>query len=310
VVETPADGINITRPGQQKERGDRAMATAMNSRGGVREVVRKVRGQPTSDGAGVRMTRVMGTAVLDSFDPFLLLDEFRSDDPNDYIAGFPDHPHRGFETVTYMLAGRMRHGDNQGNTGLLGPGSVQWMTAGRGIVHSEFPEQEEGLMWGFQLWVNLPARDKMTAPRYQDIQADRIPEVELGPGARARVIAGSVNGVAGPINGVATEPVYFDLLLEPGASYTATLPEGHNAFAYPYEGSAKIGAAGTTIQRGELAMLSRGTRLPVSALADGARLIVVAGKPLNEPVARYGPFVMNTAEEIHQAFADYRAGRL
>jgi redox-sensitive bicupin YhaK (pirin superfamily) len=276
----------------------------------VREVARKVRGQPTSDGAGVRMTRVIGSQLLDSFDPFLLLDEFRSDDPNDYIAGFPDHPHRGFETVTYMLAGRMRHGDNQGNSGLLGPGSVQWMTAGRGIVHSEFPEQQEGLMWGFQLWVNLPSDKKMTAPRYQDIQGDKIPEVELGPGARARVLVGSVNGVSGPVHDVATEPVYFDLHLDPGASYTATLPEAHNVFAYVYVGDATIGAAGTSVARGELAMLSHGTELPVTAGAQGARLIVVGGRPLKEPVARYGPFVMNTPEEIRQAFADYQAGRL
>jgi quercetin 2,3-dioxygenase len=276
----------------------------------VREVARKVRGQPTSDGAGVRMTRVIGSQVLDSFDPFLLLDEFRSDDPNDYIGGFPDHPHRGFETVTYMLAGRMRHADNQGNSGLLGPGSVQWMTAGRGIVHSEFPEQQEGLMWGFQLWVNLPKTDKMTQPRYQDIQADQVPEVELGAGARARVLVGSVNGVSGPVGDVATEPVYFDLHLEPGVAYTASLPPGHNAFAYVYQGEAKVGAAGTLIQRSELALLTHGATLPVTAGAQGARLLVVAGRPLNEPVARYGPFVMNTQEEIHQAFADYQAGRL
>ena len=283
----------------------------VKAEGVAREVARKVRGQPTSDGAGVRMTRVMGTAVLDSFDPFLLLDEFRSDDPSDYIAGFPDHPHRGFETVTYMLAGRMRHGDNQGNTGLLGPGSVQWMTAGRGIVHSEFPEQEEGLMWGFQLWVNLPARDKMTAPRYQDIQADRIPEVDLGRGVSVRVIAGKIGDAEGPVNAVATEPVYLDIRLEPGASYTAELPAGHNAFAYVYAGDARIGASAMRIARGELAMLTHGTQMPVAAAEDtGARLILVAGRPLGEPVARYGPFVMNTAEEIHQAFADYRAGRL
>ena len=276
----------------------------------VREVARKVRGQPTSDGAGVRMTRVIGSQLLDSFDPFLLLDEFRSDDPNDYIAGFPDHPHRGFETVTYMLAGRMRHGDNQGNSGLLGPGSVQWMTAGRGIVHSEFPEQQEGLMWGFQLWVNLPRDKKMTAPRYQDIQGDQIPEVELGPGARARVLVGTLNGVPGPVLDVATEPVYFDLHLDPGASYTLALPEAHNVFAYVYVGNAKIGAAGTQIERGELAMLTHGAELPMIAGSDGARLIVVGGRPLKEPVARYGPFVMNTPEEIRQAFADYQAGRL
>ena len=287
------------------------MATpSANSSGKTREVVRKVRGQPTSDGAGVRLTRVIGSAALDSFDPFLLLDEFRSDNPSDYLAGFPSHPHRGFETVTYMLAGRMRHGDNQGNQGLLGPGSVQWMTAGRGIVHSEFPEQQEGLMWGFQLWVNLPRKDKMTAPRYQDIQADRIPEVELGPGARARVLVGTVNGVAGPVTDVATEPVYFDLHLDAGASYVAELPERHNVFAYVYQGDAKVGAAGTSIARGEMALTSQGTSLPVTAGADGVRLIVVGGRPLNEPVARYGPFVMNTADELRQAFADYQSGRL
>jgi len=276
----------------------------------AREVMRKVRGQPTSDGAGVRMTRVIGSQLLDSFDPFLLLDEFRSDDPNDYLAGFPDHPHRGFETVTYMLAGRMRHGDNQGNEGSLGPGSVQWMTAGRGIVHSEFPEQQEGLMWGFQLWVNLPSTDKMTAPRYQDIQADDVPDVELGPGARARVLVGSVGGVAGPVTDVATEPLYFDLHLDPGATYAAETPAGHNVFAYVYQGDAKIGAAATSIARGELALTTHGVALPATAGPQGARLIVVGGRPLNEPVARYGPFVMNTADEIRQAFADYQAGRL
>jgi redox-sensitive bicupin YhaK (pirin superfamily) len=276
----------------------------------MREVARKVRGQPTSDGAGVRMTRVIGSQLLDSFDPFLLLDEFRSDDPNDYLAGFPDHPHRGFETVTYMLAGRMRHGDNQGNSGLLGPGSVQWMTAGRGIVHSEFPEQQEGLMWGFQLWVNLPREHKMTAPRYQDIPAADIPEVELARGARARVLVGSVGGVAGPVMDVATEPVYFDLHLEAGASYMADLPASHNVFAYVYMGEAKIGAAATLLERGELALTTRGASLPVTAGAEGARLIVVAGRPLNEPVARYGPFVMNTVDELKQAFDDYQSGRL
>jgi len=276
-----------------------------------RRVVQKLRGQPTSDGAGVRMTRVIGTPRLDHFDPFLLLDEFRSDDPNDYIAGFPNHPHRGFETVTYMLAGRMRHGDNQGNTGLLGPGSVQWMTAGRGIVHSEFPEQEEGLMWGFQLWVNLPARDKMTAPRYQDIQADRIPDVDLGGGVSARVIAGTLGGAEGPISGVATEPVYFDLRLDPGAAYEVEVPAGHNVFVYVYQGSADVGLEPDRqrVERGEIALLSHGPVVALRAGDDGARLILVGGRPLNEPIARYGPFVMNTREEIYQAFADFQAGR-
>ncbi len=275
----------------------------------TREVARKVVGQPTSDGAGVRMTRVIGTPRLDNFDPFLLLDEFRSDNPNDYIGGFPDHPHRGFETVTYMLAGNMKHGDNQGNTGHLGPGSVQWMTAGRGIVHSEFPEQEDGLMWGFQLWVNLPASDKMTAPRYQDIPAEDIPQVELAEGVNARVIAGELGGVSGPVSGVATQPIYFDIGLADDKSYTVNLPEGHNAFAYVFEGSAKIGAAGTFIQRGEMALLTHGTELKIEAV-DACRCIIVAGRPLNEPIARYGPFVMNTQAEIHKAFEDYQAGRM
>ena len=188
----------------------------------------------------------------------------------------------------------MRHGDNQGNSGLLGPGAVQWMTAGRGIVHSEMPEQKDGLMWGFQLWVNLPAKDKLMKPRYQDIQGDQVPEVDLGPGARARVLVGTVNGVKGPVMEVATDPLYFDLRLEPNASYTATLPEGHNAFVYVYQGDAKIGAAATGIKSQEMALLTRGASLPVTAGEKGARLIVVAGRPLNEPVARYGPFVMNT----------------
>jgi hypothetical protein len=272
-------------------------------------VARKVVGQPTSDGAGVKMTRVIGSQRLDHFDPFLLLDEFRSDDPDDYIKGFPDHPHRGFETVTYMLAGHMKHGDNQGNTGHLGPGSVQWMTAGRGIVHSEFPEQEDGLMWGFQLWVNLPATDKMTTPRYQDIPAEDIPSVEPQAGVHARVIAGSLAGAQGPVSGVATDPIYLDLAIDDDVTWSLTLPTGHNAFVYVYQGSATIGSSRTFIQRGELALLTQGEQLPIEAV-DECRCIVVAGRPLNEPIARYGPFVMNTREEIYKAFEDYQAGRL
>jgi len=278
----------------------------------ARTVIHKMRGRPTSDGAGVRMTRVIGTPALDHFDPFLLLDEFRSDDPNDYIAGFPDHPHRGFETVTYMLAGRMKHGDNQGNTGLLGPGSVQWMTAGRGIVHSEMPQQENGLMWGFQLWVNLPAADKMTTPRYQDIQGDQIPEAAVADGVNARVIAGELAGVAGAVTDVATDPAYFDLHFEAGASLTVPLPERHNSFIYVYEGRIGAGPAAerTTVERGELALLSHGDSLELVAGDDPCRLILLAGRPLGEPIARYGPFVMNTNDELKQAFLDYQSGRL
>jgi len=276
--------------------------------GTVRPVLRTVRGQPTSDGAGVKLTRVIGTAALGELDPFLMLDEFRSDSGSDYIAGFPDHPHRGFETVTYMLAGRMRHRDNQGNSGLLVPGSVQWMTAGRGIVHSEMPEQENGLMWGFQLWVNLPAREKMTAPRYQDIPPEQIPEAEAGKGVRVRVLAGTLNGITGPVQAVATEPVYLDIRLDAGATFTTPLPSTHHAFAYVYEGAATVGDTGRQVVRGDLAVLGQGDSFQVSA-THPARLILVAGRPLHEPVARYGPFVMNTREEIMQAFADFQAGR-
>ncbi|HET6756245.1 MAG TPA: pirin family protein [Burkholderiales bacterium] len=273
----------------------------------VRPVVKVIRGQAASDGAGVKLTRVIGTHALPELDPFLLLDEFRSDDANDYAAGFPDHPHRGFETVTYMLAGRMRHGDNHGNVGLLKPGSVQWMTAGRGIVHSEMPEQENGLMWGFQLWVNLPAKDKMTAPRYQDIAPEKIPEVDAGQGAQVRVIAGEFNGVGGPVQAVATEPLYLDVRLAPNSSLPAEVPESHNAFIYVYEG--EIGAGGAQLARGELGVFGAGGSVVLTTGDQAARAIVVAGKPLNEPIARHGPFVMNTQEQIRQTIEDYRAGR-
>ncbi len=271
-----------------------------------RKVTRTLTGRPATDGAGVRMTRVIATPELDHFDPFLLLDEFRSDDADDYIAGFPDHPHRGFETVTYMLAGAMQHGDNQGNTGLLGPGSVQWMTAGRGIVHSEMPQQEDGLMWGFQLWVNLPASDKMTDPRYQDIPAEDVPEVALDSGVSVKIVAGELDGVSGPVSGVATDPRYFDVRIPAGGQVSLPIPEGHNAFVYVYEGSASIGDR--EIARGRIALLGDGNRVDVTASGD-AKLLLIAGRPLNEPVARYGPFVMNTEDEIRQAVMDYQSGR-
>ena len=272
----------------------------------LRTVSRVLSGQPATDGAGVRMTRVIATPQLDSFDPFLLLDEFRSDDADDYIAGFPDHPHRGFETVTYMLAGAMQHRDNQGNTGLLGPGSVQWMTAGRGIVHSEMPQQEDGLMWGFQLWVNLPASDKMTDPRYQDIPAADVPEVSLADNVTVRIVAGELEGVRGPVSGVATDPHYFDVRMSAGGQVTIPVPEAHNAFVYVYDGSIDIGDV--TVPRGQIALLDAGDTIGYCA-GDSARSLVVAGRPLKEPVARYGPFVMNTDAEIRQAMFDYQAGR-
>ena len=275
-----------------------------------RQVARIVRGRPTSDGAGVKLTRVIGQPGLDMLDPFLMLDEFRSDEANDYIAGFPSHPHRGFETVTYMLAGRMRHGDNQGNSGLLTAGSVQWMTAGRGILHSEMPEQENGLMWGFQLWVNLPAKDKMTAPRYQDIAPERIPEVRLADGVTVRVIAGKAGGVEGPVQAEATAAVYFDIRLEKGASVILPLPPRHNGFVYVYDGQAKVGdGASSALLRGDLGVLETGDEVRIAASDAAARMILVAGRPLNEPVAKYGPFVMNTPEQIAQTIEDFRSGR-
>ena len=276
-----------------------------------RPVVRTVRGMPTSDGAGVKLTRVIGGPALSELDPFLLFDEFRSDQAGDYIAGFPDHPHRGFETVTYMLAGRMRHRDNQGNSGLLTAGSVQWMTAGRGIVHSEMPEQEDGLMWGFQLWVNLPAREKMKPPRYQDIEPSRVPTLGPAPGVTLRLLAGESGGQSGPVSGIdATQPLYVDVQLEAGARAALPVPASHNAFAYVYQGAARIGAdGGTTIARGQLALLGAGDHVEVAADGGATRVGVIAGRPLGEPVARYGPFVMNTRDEIMQAFADYQAGK-
>lgn len=273
-----------------------------------RTIIRRVRGIPTSDGAGVKLTRVIGQRALEMLDPFLMLDEFGSDSATDYIAGFPSHPHRGFETVTYMLDGRMRHRDNAGNEGLLESGSVQWMTAGRGIVHSEMPEQDHGLMRGFQLWVNLPAKDKMSAPRYQDIAPEKIPSVEPAQGVRVRVVAGELLGARGPVSGVATEPVYLDVALEPGAQVEIPVPATHNAFAYVFEGDG-VQVGTETLARSELGVLSPGDSVLLVASDKPARVLVVAGKPLNEPVAKYGPFVMNTPEQIVQAMQDYQAGR-
>jgi redox-sensitive bicupin YhaK (pirin superfamily) len=274
-----------------------------------RPVARLARGMPASDGAGVKLNRVIGTPQLADVDPFLMLDEFRSDDAADYIAGFPDHPHRGFETVTYMLAGRMRHGDNKGHTGRLEAGSVQWMTAGRGIVHSEMPEQENGLMQGFQLWVNLPAKDKMVAPRYQEIPPAEIPVASLPGGVSVKVIAGTVGDATGPIDGIATDPTLLDLAIPAGARVALPLPQGHNAFLYVFDGEAAIGEAGTRVPRGSIAVLGEGDGVLVAAQAAATRVLLAAGHPLNEPVARYGPFVMNTADEIRQAILDFQLGR-
>ena len=275
-----------------------------------RGIRQKIRGMATSDGAGVRLTRVIGSQAMPMLDPFLMLDEFGSEKPGDYIGGFPSHPHRGFETVTYMLDGRMRHKDNHGNEGLLTPGSVQWMSAGRGIVHSEMPEQEEGLMRGFQWWVNLPASETMNAPKYQEFSAGEIPLVRLSDGSEVKVIAGQIGEVIGPVKQPATEPLYFDIRLNAGQVFEHGLPSEHNAFVYVYEGSLNLvnGDQKHLIKTSELISLTKGDSVRFEA-NENTRLIFVAGKPINEPVARYGPFVMNTEAEIHQAIADFQAGK-
>ncbi|TCP12494.1 hypothetical protein EV683_10990 [Crenobacter luteus] len=277
-----------------------------------REVERLVAGVPVSDGAGVKLKRVLTHELQRRLDPFLMLDEFRSDNPDDYLAGFPDHPHRGFETVTYMLAGRMRHRDSTGNEGLLAPGGVQWMTAGRGIVHSELPEQQDGLMHGFQLWVNLPACDKMTAPGYRDIPAADIPVTTRDDGVTVKVIAGVADGTVGAVTREATQPLYLDVGLPAGARYEAAIPAGHNAFLYVHDGELAVGGRGQKVLAGQMAVLSNANPAATGvalASAGGARVLVVAGRPLNEPIAQWGPFVMNSRDELEQAFDDFRAGR-
>ncbi|WP_296279996.1 pirin family protein [Pseudoxanthomonas sp.] len=274
-------------------------------------VIRTIRGRPTSDGAGVKLTRVIGGPDLPDLDPFLLLDEFGTDKAEDYLAGFPEHPHRGFETVTYMLDGRMRHRDNHGNEGLLTPGAVQWMTAGRGLVHSEMPEQESGRMRGFQLWVNLPAHEKMTAPKYQEFAPEKIPVAHPANGIEVKVIAGSVGDTRGPISQPATDPVYLDIALQPGRAWDYKLPVGHNAFAYVFEGAVTVGEGeeARALDTHEMGVLGGGDTLQVRAGNQPARLILVAGRPLREPVMRHGPFVMNTRQELMQAFVDFQEGR-
>lgn len=263
----------------------------------------------TSDGAGVKLRRSLGASQLARHDPFLMLDEFYSDNPDDYLAGFPPHPHRGFETVTYMLDGHMQHKDSGGNTGDLGPGDVQWMSAARGLIHSEMPQQTEGRMRGFQLWLNLPAKEKMRPPAYRDIPAGEIPIVKIDRGA-VKVIAGELAGTRGAVHGGSTDPHYWDVHLEPGAAFEAALPADYNAFLYAYEGEAFVGAEGKPLAHRAAGLLSGGDRLSMVAGDRGARLLVLAGKPIGEPIVQYGPFVMNTREEIEQAIADYQAGAL
>ena len=274
-----------------------------------RNIERLVEGVATSDGAGVTLTRVLTGKLQRRLDPFLMLDAFGSEDPDDYIAGFPDHPHRGFETVTYMLAGRMRHRDNAGHEGLLGDGGVQWMVAGRGVIHSEIPEQEHGVMEGFQLWLNLPAQRKMAEPWYQDYASEKIPEYTTAENVTVRVIAGSSNGVAGVVAREVTEPLYLDIHLPAGASFSTALPAMHNAFVYVYRGAVQVGDSRVDAKRmGILGNAPEADGVTIAASED-ARLILIAGKPLNEPIVQYGPFVMNTELEIHQAIDDFRNGR-
>jgi redox-sensitive bicupin YhaK (pirin superfamily) len=276
-----------------------------------------VRGQETSDGAGVKLRRSLGSPQLSTHDPFLLLDEFKSEEGADYIGGFPDHPHRGFETVTYMLAGSMEHKDHVGNSGNLVAGSVQWMTAGRGIIHSEMPKQEEGLLWGFQLWVNLPATRKMDPPRYQDIPPGEVVERRESNGTLVRVLAGSSRGVEGPVRGIATDPVYLDVTLPAGERFSEPMASELNGMIYLFEGEAMIGESekgksgsteGSKLQPGELAVLGAGDRCLVQALEAPARFLVLAARPIGEPIARYGPFVMNTRQEISRAVQELNDG--
>ncbi|MGF6276140.1 redox-sensitive bicupin YhaK (pirin superfamily) [Massilia sp. UYP11] len=275
----------------------------------TRGVERIINGQFVMDGAGVKINRVLTGPLQRRLDPFLMLDAFGSDKPGDYIAGFPEHPHRGFETITYMLAGRMRHRDSAGNEGMITDGGVQWMTAGRGVIHSEMPEQNEGLMEGFQLWLNLPASDKMVEPWYRDIPLEEVPRLSLDDGVTVQVIAGATHGVTGAVQRAHTEPLYLDLEIPAGVTFEQPIPAGHNAFVYVFRGEAVIEGKG--VGQARMAILDNapgadGVRIKAAAKT---RLLVLAGRPLNEPIAQYGPFVMNTQAELQQAVEDFRAGR-
>lgn len=275
-----------------------------------RPIEHLVVGQPTSDGAGVKLTRILSQPLQHRLDPFLMLDAFGSDQPDDYIAGFPDHPHRGFETVTYMIAGRMLHRDSAGHQGLLEGGGVQWMTAGRGVIHSEMPQQDRGVMEGFQLWLNLHSSDKMGAPWYRDFQNVELPQFVSDQGAKVTVIAGQSHGVTGAVTRGITEPLYLDIQLPRGTRFEQTLPRTHNAFLYVYRGCVEV--AGALVPDRHMAILANDPTCDgvVVTATEDARLLLIAGQPLNEPIVQYGPFVMNTKEEIYQALTDFREGRL
>jgi len=274
------------------------------------KIAQIINGMPATDGAGVELNRVIGQPALPMLDPFLLLDVFRSDNPDDYIAGFPPHPHRGFETVTYLLEGRMRHKDNAGHEGVIESGGIQWMTAGKGIVHSEMPEQENGLLEGFQLWVNLPAEHKMTEPAYQEYSSEQLPLEQREGNVEVRVITGTTsNGTRGPVHQPLTDPLYLDVKLPRGMVFEEPVNPDYNAFVYTISGPLTIGDNGTRLERDQLAVLNPEEQVSVSSVDKDVRFLLIVGKPLNEPVARGGPFVMNSREEIDQAFADYKRGK-
>lgn len=274
----------------------------------LRQTQRIITGTEASDGDGVKMKRLFPVQGIVQVDPFLLFDEFGSDDPGAYIGGFPDHPHRGFETVTYMLAGRMRHFDSRGNSGLLTAGGAQWMTAGRGLIHSEMPEQSDGLMRGFQIWINLPAAEKTVPPRYQDYAPDEIAAATLDSGVTLKVVAGTASGITGPVNGVSRQPLLVDATIPAGITWRQSVDGEATVLAHVFEGSAEIG--GKSLGTTQMAVMGPGDEIEVAAGKDGARVLILAAQPIGEPVVRYGPFVMNTRAEIEQAFADYQAGRL
>lgn len=273
----------------------------------LREVQTIIPGLPASDGAGVKLMRSLGSADHLRLDPFLMLDEFSSENPDDYVAGFPSHPHRGFETVTYLLDGHMLHEDHLGNRGDLKSGAVQWMCAGRGIIHSEMPQQENGRMRGFQLWINLPAKEKMKPAGYRDIQPEEIPTVTFSDG-KMKIVAGTYEGTNGPVQGGTTEPLYWDVQLNPGKTFSADIPETHSVYVYPFEGGLAIGNRQLKAHQG--GVLGAGERVEIKAGPDGARFLVLAAKPIGEPIVQYGPFVMNTRKEIEQAIRDYQSGDL
>ncbi len=290
---------------------DRSSSQEFEGGGGERSVVKTITASNTSDGAGVRLKRSLGSAQLPELDPFLLLDEFKSDRAGDYIAGFPDHPHRGFETVTYMLAGSMLHEDSRGNSGTLEAGSIQWMTAGRGIIHSEMPQQKDGLLWGFQIWVNLPAKLKMCEPRYQDIPPQAVPVLDSGLGLVIRVLAGSCSGQTGPVKGISVDPLFIDVTVPPQSGFSQSLEPDHCGLVYVFEGDGVFGKNSARLSSGQLGVLDQeGSELKIKTEEGSVRFLLLAGRPLGEPIVRGGPFVMNSKEQLLQAFTDFRTGRL